>query len=104
MRPSLPVERKHFDLMCRLPVRTVETRREFDSSPHPAPPVRAYGRPRTQDLLELNRRIKRLKAWGYSFDEIRAITGAHPSTITRHLTDKISTLAKAKNIRSSQWK
>ena len=96
MKPTLPVERTHFDLMLRLPVRTVESRREFDTAPHPAPPVRSGGRPRTQDLLELNRRIKRLKAAGHTFEEIRAITGAHQSTITRHLTDKISTLAKAK--------
>ena len=95
MKPLLPIERLHFDLMHRLPVRTVETRRQFDDAPFHAPPVRVAGRPRTQDLLELNRRIKRLKAAGHTFEEIRAITGAHPSTISRHLTDKISTLAKA---------
>lgn len=97
MKPLLPVERLHFDLMHRLPVRTVESRREFDTAPHPAPPIRNAGRPRTEDLLELNRRIKRLKAAGNTFEEIRAITGAHPSTISRHLTDRISTLAKARN-------
>ena len=97
MKPLLQVERLHFDLMQRLPVRKVEARREFDTAPHPAPPVRTTGRPRTQDLLDLNRRIKRLKASGHTFEEIRAITGAHPSTISRHLTDRISTLAKAKD-------
>lgn len=97
MKPSLPVERAHFALMHRLPVRTVEATRQFDTAPHPAPPIRNTGRPRTADLLELNRRIKRLKLAGHTFEEIRAITGAHQSTISRHLTDRISTLAKARN-------
>lgn len=95
MKPLLPVERLHFDLMQRLPVRTVETRRQFsDALPNVPSPRSRGGRPRTEEVLELNRRLKRLRAAGHTYEEMQAITGAHPNTINRHLNDQVLT-AKA---------
>jgi hypothetical protein len=90
------VLRVHERLLSQLPVRTIQTRREFVDAPFAEPCVRRTGRPRAEEVLQLNRRIKILHAAGHNYEEIQAITGAHSSTIARHLSGNVATLSPEK--------
>jgi hypothetical protein len=82
-------------LTCGLPVRTVHARRAFSDAPAIVPSNRRCGRPRTEEVLELNRQIRQLKDGGHTYEEIQAITGAHPNTIARHLHGQVLAVTRA---------
>jgi hypothetical protein len=87
------IQAVHERLMAQLPVRTVPTRREFDDSPFNVP-TRPGGRPRAEEVRELNRRILALRAAGHTFEEIRAFTGASTGTIARHVNGQVATISQ----------
>lgn len=91
------IQRVHERLMSQLPVRTVPTRREFDGAPSADPISRRCGRPRTEEVLDLNRRITRLRQEGHTCPEIMATTGASEATVARHLKGQVATIAKHTN-------
>jgi hypothetical protein len=83
-------------LTCGLPVRTVHARRAWSDAPTIVPSTRRFGRPRIAEILELNRLIHQLKDAGKTYEQIRAITGAHPNTIARHLHGHVLTVTRAR--------
>jgi hypothetical protein len=82
-------------LTCGLPVRTVHARRAFSDAPTIVPSTRRLGRPSIEEILELNREIHQLRDAGKTYEEIQAITGAHPNTIARHLHGQVLAVTRA---------
>jgi hypothetical protein len=83
-------------LTCGLPVRTVHARRAFSDAPSIVPSTRRCGRPRIEEILELNRYINQLRDAGDTYEQIQAKTGAHPNTIARHLHGQVLAVTRAR--------
>jgi hypothetical protein len=83
-------------LTCGLPVRTVQARRAFSDAPAIVPSTRRCGRPRIEEILELNRYINQLRDAGNTYEQIQAKTGAHPNTIARHLHGQVLAVTRAR--------
>ena len=82
-------------LTCGLPVRTVHSTRQFNGAPVQEPNLRRSGRQRTEDVIALNLKIKRLKAAGLTYEQITLATGASPNTICRHLNGHVRAVEKS---------
>jgi hypothetical protein len=79
------IQKVHESLMRRLTVRTVTFQRQYADAPFGSITHRPRGRHRTEDVIAFNRRLKMLKALGYTYEEMQAMTGASSNTIARHL-------------------